>query len=110
MSGRREILEWVDNEWILNPALSVQAEYALISEAFEQDNRSSLDHILGNDKAGFLADLKDRKQRSERIEEARGRDTRLDDIEREPETLPRLPRRKQGIISQVFSFFKGLFR
>ena len=110
MSGKREILEWVDDFWILNPALDVQAEYALISAAFEEDNRAPLDHILGNDKPSFLEELADRKQRPQRIEETGRRDTGLEDTQRQPEILPRLPRRKEGIVSKVVSFIRGLFR
>ena len=61
-------------------------------------------------KAAKLKELADRKQSAERIEETRGRDTRPEDIERQPEILPRLPRRKEGIITKVLNFFKGLFR
>ena len=105
MSGKREILEWVDDEWILNPALDVQEEYALISTAFEEDNRSPLDHILGNDKPSFLKELADRKSSSERIEETGRRDTRPEDTQRQPEILPRLPRRKKGLINRILGFF-----
>ena len=109
MSGKREILEWVDDNWIFNPALDVQQEYALISAAFKGDNRSSLDNILGDDKPSFLTELADRKSTIQRVEETRGRDTGLEDFEREPEILPRLPRRKKGIIAQVVGFLRGLF-
>ncbi len=110
MSGKREILEWVDDNWIFNPALNIQQEYALISAAFEEDNRSPLDHILRDDKPSFLKELADRKSAPQRKEEARGRDARFESFKLEPETLPRLPRREKGIISKVIGFLKGLFK
>ncbi len=54
MSGLREIIEWVKREVILNPENSVNGEYQDISDIFEKDNRSSLDHILRGDKKEFL--------------------------------------------------------
>ena len=110
MSGLREIEEWTDDNWIYDPEASVSQEYALISEQFEKDNRSPLDHILADDKSSFLKFLADRKSTPQREEETRGRDTGLRDFEPEPETLPRLPRRKKGIIAQVVGFLKGLFK
>ena len=54
MSGLNEIIQWVQSEIILDPAQSVNEQYADIAEFFKEDNRSPLDDILLNDKAEFL--------------------------------------------------------
>ncbi len=110
MSGLREIEEWTDDNWIYDPEASVSQEYALISGQFEKDNRSPLDHILADDKPSFLKFLTDRKSTPQRIEETQGRDTGLADFKLEPEILPRLPRRKKGIIAKAIGFLRGLFK
>ena len=111
MSGLREIEQWVDDEWLFTPTLSVQEEYAALSKDFESNNRSSLDHILGVDKDRFLQFI-DRRKQAEGIQEANKPEPRLKDTNRELVIVPRVlkKRKEKGIINQVVGFLKRLFK
>ncbi len=111
MSGLREIEQWIVDEWIFTRTFSVQEEYDAISKDFEQNNRFTLDHILGVDKDRFLQFI-DRRQQDEGFSEPEEPQPRPEDTQREPDIIPRIPkeRKEKGIIDKVVGFLKRLFR
>ena len=90
-----EIREWVQREVIFNPENTVDQEYADISKMFGKGNRSTLEHILGNDKAEFLEFLESELSRvrgkPETDEEIDTPEQGADDLE------PRIRELSQGI-------------
>ncbi len=95
MSGLREIIEWVESEWIFNPENTANQEFKRISKDFKDNNRSSLGHILGDDKKEFLKFLESRlselRAKPETDEEIEEPEPRADDLE------PRIRELSQGI-------------
>ncbi len=85
MSGLNEIIQWVQSDVILDPAQTVDEQYADIAEFFKEDNRSPLDDILLNDKAEFLKFLESGEGiqfEPEDEEETRDFEQRVDAVER----------------------------
>ena len=114
MSGLNEIIEWVQSDVILETTQSVDEQYADISRMFEEDNRSSLDDILLNDKAKFLEFLESREGiqlEPEDEEELGDLEQRAESLERGIDELSeRIGAQGEGILTRVVNFFKGLFR
>jgi hypothetical protein len=59
MSGYTEILDWVEDNVELESFNTPESEYDDINQMFLQDNRSSLDHILAEEKPLFISELRE---------------------------------------------------
>ena len=122
-----EILEWIESEVILNPENSLEREYADISAMFGKRNRSTLEHILGDNKKEFLdilgsrlSELRDEPETDEEIGEL---ERRVESLERSIEELLQPVTetvgapfkvieqeiKKTGIIESIKGFIRGLF-
>ena len=85
MSGLNEIIQWVEDNVDIDQTQDSETNFNDINKIFEEDNRSDLSDILGDEKAKFLEYL-EAQQPSEPEIEAR------------------------GLLDQVSKFFRGLFK
>ncbi len=86
MSGLREIIEWVEQELVLDPENGAAIEFEEISRIFEKDNRLPLADILRDDTPQFLKFLESRlselRREPETGEDLEGLESRLEALER----------------------------
>ena len=127
MSGLREIIEWVESNWIFNPENTVDREFERISARFEKNHRSALADILRDDTPEFLdflgsrlSELRDEPETDEEIGEL---ERRAESLERSiedvlqpvtesvgaPIKLIQQEIKKTGIIESIKGFIRGLF-
>ena len=87
----REIRDWIKSEIVFEESKSITREFDDISEIFFPDNRSSLENIIGTEKAEFLEFLESvkRDQHSETDEDLSDLESRLEAIESRIEELLR---------------------
>ena len=112
MSGLNEIIQWVQSDVILDPAQSVDEQFADISREFEKDSRLPLADILLDQQAQFLEFLESQqgKQPEPETEEELGElEQRADALERGIEELSRSIG-AEGLLTRIGNFFRGLFR
>ncbi len=98
MSGLREIIQWLESEWIFNPENTVEQEYAEISAQFDKDNRLPLDDILGDDKAKLLDFIESKLARAPSITEDL---KEIQELEQTADTLERRVRELFTIHGQI---------
>ncbi len=87
-----EIFQWVRDNWNklkIDPTENSEEIFETINKRFDDDNRSDLSDILGDEKPKFLEFIEERTQQS-----------------REDITISE----SKGLLDQVSKFFRGLFR
>ena len=92
MSGEPEIEQWTNDNWDdldIDESQSSEEIFETINKRFDDDNRSDLSDILGDEKPKFLEFIEERTQQS-----------------REDITISE----SKGLLDQVSKFFRGLFR
>ncbi len=95
MSGLREIIEWVESEWVFRPENSVDVEFERISKRFEKNDRSALADILRDDQGEFFEFLESRLSGARAFTET---DEEIEEPEpRVDELAPRIRELSQGI-------------
>ena len=122
MSGLREIIEWIEREWIFNPENDVDVEFERISKDFEDNDRSALADILRDDTPEFFKFLESELSRAraepqadEEIRtlerRAKSLESRIEEIQfRIEEGVDTLIKQPTSIIGKVTNFIRGLFR
>ena len=92
MSGEPEIEQWTEDNWDdldIDESESSEEIFETINKRFDDDNRSDLSNILGDEKPKFLEFIEERTEQSRAdIEISEG----------------------EGLIASVTKFLRGLFR